>query len=136
MITITNTRDGVMTTARTMVEILYDHMDRDQHTIDLPAFGLTWRLGDHRLGDSCKDEVLTIRDFQIRRANAKRAVAAHFVRTIIRGKPIPRQKIAYLHFWTPPFNLKGVLMGQHFNPYRIGGREDFWHVVDGQGELL
>lgn len=137
MTIITNTREGVMSTARGMVDILYDHMDAGRRTIDNPTFGLTWQLGAMRLSNGCEDDVLTIQGYDLRRANSKRAVTSRFVSTIIRGQyPMPRKKFAFLHFWAPPFNLKGVLMAQHFHPYRIGSREDYWHVVDGQGELL
>jgi hypothetical protein len=120
-----------------MVEIIYDHMDAGRQKIDNPTFGLTWQFGSMRLSNGCEDNVLTIRDYDLRRANSKRAVTAHFVRTILRGAhPMPRIPFAFLHFWAPPFNLKGVLIQHHFHSYRIGSREDYWHVVDGQGELL
>lgn len=132
-----NPREGVMGTARGMVDILYDHMDAGRRTIDNPTFGLEWQLGPQRLSNGCEDQVLTIKNYDLRRANSKRAVTAHFVTTIIRGRwPMPRIPFAFLHFYAPPFNLKGVLIAKHFHPYRIGSREDYWHVVDGQGELL
>ncbi len=120
-----------------MVDILYDHMDRGVHTIDTPTFGLEWQLSEQRLGDSCKNKVLTLSKYDLRRAQSKRAVTVHFIAGIIRGRyPMPRTAIDYLHFKAPPFNLKGVLMQLHFNPYQIGQRLDYWHVVDRQGELL
>lgn len=137
MTIIINTKDSVMGTARAMVDILYDHMDRGARTVDTPTFSLEWQLGEQRLGDSCKDQVLTFRNFDLRRAHAKRAVTGHFIATIIRGRfPMPRVLISYLHFKAPPFNMCGVLMQLHFQPYQIAQRLDYWHVVDGQGQLL
>ncbi|NKL08399.1 hypothetical protein GFL39_26375 [Rhizobium leguminosarum bv. viciae] len=137
MTIMTDAKDGVMGTARTMVDILYDHMDRGVQTIDTPTFGLRWHLGEQRLGDGCKDQVLTLTHYDLRRAQSKRAVTAHFIATIIRGRyPMPRKPLSFLHFKAPPFNVRGVLMQLHFNPYQIGSRLDYWHVVDGQGELL
>ena len=137
MTILTNPREGVMGAGRTMVEILYDHMDRSEHIIDLPAFSLEWHLGDQRLGDGCKDQVLTIENFEIHRGANRWPVIRHFVATVIRGRyPMPRTPIAYLHFREPGLGLHSLLRDMHFNPYHLGDRLDFWHVVDGQGELL
>ncbi|MBY3231832.1 hypothetical protein [Rhizobium laguerreae] len=137
MTIITDPKEGVMGAARAMVEILYDHMDRGAGRIDLPAFTLTWRLGEHRLGDSCKGQVLTIEDFAIHRGANRWTIARMFAATIIRGRyPMPRIPIAFLHYQAPKLALVDCLKALHFQPYRIGDRLDFWHVVDGQGELL
>ncbi len=129
--------DGAMSAAAGMVDILYDHMDQRHQKVDNPTFGLTWHLGAMRLSNGCEDDVLTIEGFELRRANNKKAITAAFITTIIRGRfPLPRHKIAFLHFWAPHPELKEALRAQHFHPYRIGSREDYWHVVDGQGDLL
>ena len=137
MTIITDPRQSVMGAARIMVDLLYDHMDRRVDTIDLPAFTLTWHYGDQRLGDGCKDQVLTIESFEIHRGANKWPVVRSFVATIIRGRyPLPRIPIAYLHFREPGLGFQSLLRDMHFQPYHLGERLDFWHVVDGQGELL
>ncbi|MBX4919996.1 hypothetical protein HJA76_09775 [Rhizobium bangladeshense] len=80
--------------------------------------------------------MLTVEDFAIYRGASRWTLARMFAATIIRGRfPMPRIPIAFLHYQAPKLAL-GDCLKLHFKPYRIGEPLDYWHVVDGQGELL
>jgi hypothetical protein len=110
--------------------------DRGSATVVNGAFVIHWRYGEHRLGDSCKDHVLTITHCEITRGYNRPRCLYWFILHFLQSNPAPRIPIAFLHFESPAEELIRALRNHHFNPYRIGDRLDFWHQVTGQKELL
>ncbi|OWZ90390.1 hypothetical protein B9J07_27780 [Sinorhizobium sp. LM21] len=120
--------------AHHLTEMVLEALAGGSHRLRNASADIAWTFGERRLGDACRDRVLTIEHFVLHRGVS--GALRHFALNLVCNEPASPVKIDFIHFLAPdPYEIR-VLRDIHFNRYQIGDRLDYWHAVTFQRELI
>lgn len=100
-----------------------------------PDYHMAYRFGDRRLGDVCRDRVLTIQAIEIAEEIRRTGIVTEFVERLLFQDPSPNIPLAYLHFQECGPDMSRLLERLNFHKHPVGPGQDYWHEVTGQKEL-
>ena len=120
--------------ARHLTEMVLEALAGGSRRLQNASADIAWKFGEQRLGDACRDRVLTIEHFVLHRHVS--GALRHFTSNLVTNEPPSPVKIDFIHFYAPLPGEAEVLKLLHFNRYLIGERVDYWHAVTFQKDLI